>query len=305
MKASIFIATYNRNKELLNALHSLSKQKTSFPIEYCIIDDHSDVDPEPLIRKFLPDAKYKRLKKRVGFVYSQSYCYDLISPDSDIIVLQAADVIYTTNNILEELCKGTDIGVFTLAEVVDIEIESDVCEKFNEKMSEILNEWNSHIKFRWLKIDNDVDFNKRYKSYTKYTGRNINGQDLSWLFFAGAIRREDLEDLGFSSGSVMCDAVLNQILRINEYEANILDHLKVIHQRHSKIVYPCPVIDKCLIRCIRKTDSWKLLIKEILTKSGINYKKISDPILLQADGGVITCDSCKLKFDTNGIIHEV
>jgi len=197
MKASVLIATYNNHSVLYNALHSLARQKTNFPIEYCIVDDHSDIDSESIIREFFPDAKYKRLSERTGFEYSQSYCYDLVSPDSDVIVMQAADVIYTADNILEELCKGIGIGTFTLAEVVDMVIEPDMYKNFDEEISNILENWDSYVEWRWVWFINDIDRTRRFKSQTKYTGKNYKGEDLSWRFFAGDIDREDLEDIGF------------------------------------------------------------------------------------------------------------
>lgn len=86
---------------------------------------------------------------------------------------------------------------------------------------------------------------KLYNVYTRYSGKGRK----SHLFFCGAISKSDLEHLGFRD--INCDAVIGP--KIDKANFNRLyPPVKVIHQRHPKKVYPCPIVNQCKYHCIRK-----------------------------------------------------
>ena len=248
MKVSIIIATWNKNKYLPNALYSLSRQKTSFPLEVCILDDHSDVDPEPIIRQFLPDVTYKRLDKNVGFMFSQGKCLELASPDSDVILIQSDDIIHTQENSVELLCNAVVHRGPSLAEVVDISVPVDLFEDFDNGVKPILSNWGRYIKQEVMDIDGI-----NYNISTRYSGKGTG----SSLFFCGAMSREDLEFLEFTK--INCDAIIGPKLKDkrNNFVINY-PPVRAIHQRHPKSVYHCPIVSTCTYNCIRKTNHNKL-----------------------------------------------
>lgn len=249
MKACIVLVTHNKEKSIPNTLTSIAMQKTSFPLDVCILDDHSDVDPEPLIRQYLPNVIYRRLEKNVGYLKSKDECLKLVPPDADVIILQQIDVIMTDPHAVERLCKGVDKKRIALAEVVDIPVSEDIYKNFNESVSGILNKWQSYL----LPYTGEIDDTK-YTLHPKYTGPDYECaacakiHSCSWLFFLGAIRRKDLDLLDYG----VCDVSFRAQMKALKFTANLLGNVKGIHQRHPKVVYPCSIIDTCKLNCIRK-----------------------------------------------------
>ena len=247
MKASIWIAVWNNANLLSNALYSLSIQKTDFPFEVCIVDDCSFINPEPIVRKYFPDAKFKVLDSHKGFNFAQSHCFDLVSDDTDVILMQTADVIYTKPNIVNELCHGVRKKIISLPEVVDIPISENMAPKeFADRIGYCLNNWDRFIHYRKTDIDGVI-----FEVHTKYLGEGC-----SWLFFSGAIRRDDFEDLGYDANENICDGRLYCNLRVCGFRANIMPQLRVIHQRHPKTAYPCSVMSSCFVDCLRKNPRY-------------------------------------------------
>jgi len=242
MKVSVIMATWNKHKYLPNSLYSLSRQKTSFPFEICILDDHSNIDPEPIVKQFLPGVKYKRLDEHSGFMFSQGKCLSLTSPDSDVILIQSDDIIYTQDNSIELICNSVKPKNISLAEVVDMPVPYDLLENFDNNIKSILSKWDSYKRVESIDIDGIP-----YNLNPLYSGRNYP----SWLFFLGAISRKDLEFLEFAK--INCDAIIGPKMKQNGFVVNY-PPVKAIHQRHPKSVYPCPIVDSCTYHCIRKTD---------------------------------------------------
>ncbi|MCK9596714.1 glycosyltransferase [Candidatus Pacearchaeota archaeon] len=249
MKAAIFLATYNKNNQFANTLYSISRQKVDFPIEICIIDDYSDIDPKPIIDELITNfpVKYKRLDKRVGTQFSHGKCFGLASDDIDIIILSACDVIYVTDNIVSDLAYNTFDSKPSIAEVVDIPIEDDFYTDFDNNTKDILDNWEQ--------FDTEIDilfgnvvFNKQK---TVYSGRS--GQDP--YFFLGAMTIHDFIELGFTMNA--CDVIIKEKMKELNYEVNLMSDLKGIHQRHLKIPYGCNVLKNCKSHCVRKLDIWK------------------------------------------------
>lgn len=222
MKAAIFIATYNKNDALPNVLYSINIQKPSFPFEVCCIDDHSEVDPEPIFNEFLKDCdfKYKRLPERVGFKYSQTKCFDLMSEDVDTIILQSADVIHGSSDMIQRLCDGLSPDVFTMPEVRNLPVSPDMYINFEEEIKY----WSSDqaISDHPIQLPQGILF---------YTGpRRPNNQ---WFFFLGAIQRTNLERTDYRRECFDL-SLYNKMLWLG-YKPNFLLDLVGIHQRHGVI----------------------------------------------------------------------
>ena len=257
---SIWIATWNNVNLLGNTLYSLSLQKTDFPFEICVVDDCSTESPEPIVRKYFPKAKFLRLPNHVGFNFAQSYCFDLANENLDVVLMQTADVIYTTKNIVNDLCHGVGEKIISLPEVVDIPTPENMTPtEFTERIDHCLNDWDRFIRYRNADIDGVI-----FNIHTKYSGENC-----SWLFFSGAIRRDDFEDMGYDANENICDGILQYNLRICNFRANIMPNLKIIHQRHKKTAYPCNVMESCSIDCLRKNRKYIAGVKAIHNRGTI------------------------------------
>ena len=222
------MATYNKNRYLPNVLTSISKQKTSFPFEVCIVDDFSRVDPEPIIRKHLDpkiELKYKRLTHNVGGRFSRNICLDMADPEADVAIITSCDVIYCQPFLLEELCTNVESGIFTMPEILDLDVPGNMHEKFNLAMDFVLR--------KWRKGD--------YNHATVYAGSRRD--DDRHFFFLGAIRIDDLKKIGYRENS--CDHILDDNIKKLGMKPKFLDHVKAIHQHHKFERHPCREINTC------------------------------------------------------------
>lgn len=235
MKASLLMSTYNKNDCLPNTLYSISRQETSFPFEVCIVDDGSDINPEPIIREFLPNAKYKRFEKRIGFekVLSDGFI-SLVSNDTNIVIIQSCDIIHTQPFLVEELCKNVKPRSMSMTEVKSFSVELDMYKNFDLKVKEYLSTWDS--------------IPGRYYSGSK---RPPNKGYIDYIFFLAAMYKEDLYYINYHICD--CDCVVNYNIKFKKIIPIFVDHLKGIHQEHKRNKYPgCSLIKTCKIACRRK-----------------------------------------------------
>ena len=231
MKASIFIATYNKRECLSNTLYSISQQVTTFPFEVCVIDDCSVDNPEALVKEFLPDAKFKRLAKHVGLPWTQSYCCELMSPDTTVVVIQSADVMYLGTDVLQKLCDTVRPGWFSMATVKNIQVDP-----------------NLHKTSGWID-SGDIPGWDIVKGMDIYSGQDRPGGD--WLLFLGALTKEDMYKIDFDYRC--CDVVLQQRMKEEGLNPVFLSETKAIHQKHPPAhLWPCSIMDKCEYWCRRK-----------------------------------------------------
>lgn len=220
MKATIYMATFNKNEFLPNTLYSIARQKVSFPFEVCIVDDHSDVDPEPIIKKFLPDAKYKRLDKRCGFDMVTTYPLSMMSDDSDILIMQSSDVIHAKENTIETLCNGVNKKQICMASVYDTTPALDMYKNFKKHLPLI----------KTGKI------------------RTVQENLSRFYFFLGAIRKSDYESLKCPKGPY-CDVMLSNELDKSKFTANHPKGLIGFHQNHPQTTIPCTRLLSCNMSC--------------------------------------------------------
>ena len=264
MKASILLATYNKNDCLPNTLYSIARQKVSFPFEVCIVDDISIVDPEPIVRKFfymegesLPSdeswhegyepfdkywgagyAKYQRLDKHVGGQFSQSLCCNMMDEDSDIVIIQSCDVMYLQDNTIQHLCDAVRPGYFTMAIVKNIAVKPNLYEDYDEEIEPILANWDQ------ISITANPT-----QGINIYSGKDRPGGD--WLFFLGAMTKEDLLKIDFDYRC--CDVVVQQKIKERGMQPIFLDDIKAVHQKHPPAdLWPCSIVDRCEYWCKRK-----------------------------------------------------
>lgn len=217
-KASIFLATYNKGLCLYNTLKSIALQETTFPFEVCIVDDHSDIDPKPIIEELLEPVSYTymRLKEHVGFKHSQSICLDLMSKDSDAIVLQSCDVIHSSKDTVQRLCSPLTSGTFTMAEVRNIQVVPYLHSIFEDRIGEYLTQ---------EAMDEQPPGTQIYYSGTKQPNPRKR-----WYFFLGAILKEDLLRTTYRNNCY--DVELSNELHRLGFNVLYLDDVVGIHQRH-------------------------------------------------------------------------
>lgn len=246
-KASIFMATFNKGKYLPNVLYSISNQKTTFPFEVCIVDDYSSVDPERLIRKYLGpnvELKYKRLTQNVGGRFARNICLDMMDPEANVAIITSCDVIYCQPFLLEELCQNVSEGIFTMPEVIDIEMPIGMLLP-RSAMNRLLERWEAG----------------NYDHATVYAGSRKEHKE--YYFFLGAIMVDDLIKTGYRENS--CDQIMDAKIKELGFEVKYLDHLKAIHQHHEWERHPCRDVDccentkACKQRNIKKERSMRIL----------------------------------------------
>jgi len=234
MKASILLATYNKNECLPNTLYSISQQKTTFPVEVCVVDDCSDVDPEPIIKKFVPDAKYKRLEKHVGLPYFQSICCELMSEDSDIVIIQSSDVMYLGNSVIQNLCDAVKPGFFSMATVKNISVGDKLYQHdilYGDTTKTFIKNWD------------------QVQGIHIYSGKDRPGGD--WLLFLGAMTKDDMIKIDFDYRC--CDVIVQQKIKEKGLQPIFLDEVKAVHQKHPPAdLWPCSIVDSCEYWCRRK-----------------------------------------------------
>jgi len=250
MKASILMSTYNKNECLSNTLYSISKQKTSFPFEVCIADDGSKIDPEPIIRKFLPDAKYKKYE-HIGFEFILSKgLTDLVDPTSDIVIIQSCDVLYSQPFIVEEICKSVKPNSISMAEVKCLPIKPDMFENFDNNINYYLNNWEI-LKGKYYSGSRREPNNELIPKHMR--NKKIDRKKyIDYYFFLGAMFKKDLYRY-VHYDICDCDCVVNYNLKFHKIKPIYMDNLKGIHQLHKRNKYPgCSLLNTCKVVCRRK-----------------------------------------------------
>jgi glycosyltransferase involved in cell wall biosynthesis len=225
MKVALFLATYNKNNELPNTLWSIARQNPPFEFEICIFDDHSDVDPEPIVREFIPDAKYLRPNRQQGSTVANTYISTMPSPDVDILIRQSADVIHERPDTIEQLCKGVGPKKLCMAAVANTAPPLDMYKNFDKYLKATVESW------------------KRSPHRSGPSGRVA-----SYYFFLGAIRKADYESLDCTK-EPHCDNMLSRELMKRKFEYHYPKGLRGFHQHHPKTTVPCTRLTTCNINC--------------------------------------------------------
>jgi glycosyltransferase involved in cell wall biosynthesis len=224
VKVAVSMATYNKDECLENVLYSLKRQEKNFPFDLCIIDDHSDIDPEPLIGKYFPSVIYKRNKERQGFDVVFGRALELISDNTDIVILQSADVVHIEDYLIEDLIDNVDDKIISMPAVKNGDFPTNAYKNFEGEISKLKERWEiSPPLFRCSPV---------YR----------------WYFFLGAIRKIDAEELGLF-GKPLCDVVLADALSEKGFKRRWLGHLTGIHSNHKASWWPCQNINSCNLKC--------------------------------------------------------
>jgi|10_taG_2_1085330.scaffolds.fasta_scaffold03111_8 glycosyltransferase involved in cell wall biosynthesis len=232
MKASIIFSTHNKNWCLPNTLAAIARQKTTFPLEVCIVDDFSKEDPEPIIKEFLPKAKYLRLNKHYNFIYAPNLCLDMISDDVDIILPMSSDIIMLRDDTVEQLCHRVGRKKVAFAELANLRVSENLHSNFDLYVQPLINDWENTVMTKSL--------------YPLHVSRKI---PTAWLFFLGAALKEDLYSIGYRENS--CDAVLWQQMAKQNFDADILTSAPAVHQWHPRFDVSCGVEGTCPFYCSR------------------------------------------------------
>jgi glycosyltransferase involved in cell wall biosynthesis len=217
MKASFLLTTYNKNDCLPNVLYAMSRQQTSFLVDFCVFDDLSDVDPKSIVREFLPQAKYQRAKKRAGGHHSIPECFKMADEDSDVIITMSSDVVIAEPFGVEKLCQGVGPMKVAMAEVKNIGIPYDLNKNFDEGIVTYLDKWDDYKQFYCCGPER-IGF---------------------WLFFA-ALLRKDFITAEFDK--LVCDRVNTRRkagMESGGFTIHCVHEVKSIHQKHSWIAHRC------------------------------------------------------------------
>lgn len=236
MKVAICIATHNKDEALNNVFYSISRQKTSFPFEVVIVDDASEditglmeAGARHLEAKGVPH-KVMFLSRNVGCGRSQAFCLDLLSEGVDTIVLQSADVLYASDDVLEKLCRATYPGRFALAEVRNVLVDPELWRSWDKNLP-------YHLEFeRQMETLHHINADKRQPRNGSYTIQHTffsgPGQPRPlerFYFFLGAIRKDDLLDTCFAT-NCMDKAISNDLHRLGKQCVYV--DVVGLHQRH-------------------------------------------------------------------------
>jgi len=225
-KVAISFQTYNKNDVLSNVLYSIARQKHFFDLELCVIDDGSDVSPEPILKEFFPNNyKFKKITEKgpsgPDVVFGQAL--SLISDNVDVVILQSADVIHLADYTIEELVDNVDKKVPAFAQVSNAHVPNDMHLDFDKGIKNIFDGWKIVPPIR------------------------RSGYNCGWYFFLGAILKKDMKTLGF--GKPLCDVMLHQNLWNQKFTINFLEDLKGIHITHPASWIPCSQMHTCSLEC--------------------------------------------------------
>lgn len=227
MKATLLLTHYNKNEYLPNTLYSIARQKTSFPLDICFLDDFSDIDPRLTVEYFLPDAKYLRMGRNAGTQFSHGFCMEMADKDSDIFIILSVDVIITQSNGIELLCKNLKKKRVTFAEVRNVSVPLSMHYAFTSGV--------------------EVALKDHWDSGAVYSGV---GRKEHWYMFFSAIHKEDLELVNYRNNN--CDVVVDALFRKHGIYPTYLSEVKGIHQAHESLIHPCSIQKECPYQCYRK-----------------------------------------------------
>jgi len=228
---------------IINSLKGISIQEVPFPFELCLIDDASNLKPSD-IKRFIesyfkknqvPNLKriaIKSLKHKAGFTSAPSQCMKLVSPESNKMIVLASDCIFLQKDAIKNLCDRVGSKKPVFSEVAEIDIKPDFYKDFDVNAESCLRAWPHHLARQPFMVSRIIPN--------------------SWLFFAGAALKEDLLNIGYDE--VSCDAVLWQKMMPANYNAEILTYVRVAHQSHPRIAYPCPRVTECEFFCSRTRE---------------------------------------------------
>jgi len=219
MKASIFLRIYNKGNDLPNVIHSIARQDPPFDWDVCAAMDGPQEEAEELLVSLLPNINISRYERSLSMKMN-SRCLDVVSPDSDIIIIQSSDVIHCDMDTIEQLCKGVVKRRVCSAEVKEIRTDPNLYKSFESNMNELLkDQWED------AKVKAGYVANKERRKYFP---------------FLMAIRREDFEYLGLR-GSIWCDNIITSRLMRMGFES-YFPGVKGIHQEHDRYMHACPTM---------------------------------------------------------------
>lgn len=226
MKASLLLTHYNKNNCLPNTLYSISRQKTTFPLDICFLDDHSDTDPKSIVDEFLPNAKYHRLRKNSGTQFSHKFCMDMMSKDTDVVIILSVDVIIAQSNAIELLCRKLKPQRVIFAEVRNTIVSDKLYLDFNTNIENVLT-------YQW-------------------TGAVYSGlqRQQHWYMFFSAAYLKDLKTVKYTENN--CDVVIDAQFRKHNIRPIYVPTVFGIHQQHKDTIYPCKIQKECPYLCYRK-----------------------------------------------------
>mgnify|MGYP000274074561 CR=1 FL=1 len=205
-------------------MYSIARQKVDYPLYICIRDDHSDIDPEPVIREYFPNAIYERNEKQEGFDVVFGDSLKLVPEDTDVVILQSADVVHAEEYLINVLIDNVEPQVFTTVTVANADVPQDMYKNFEKGVEKVFKDWLVEGRFTRAGV-----------------GRR-------WYFFLGAMYKKDLESFGLF-GKPLCDVVLSDTMMERGIRPKFLVDLHGIHCNHPPTWIPCKNLHTCKKRC--------------------------------------------------------
>lgn len=219
MKATVFTTTYNKEKCIENTMFSLFMQVTDFDWELRVYDDHSPVDPEPVVKKYFPHAYYERLPEHRPFDEMMSYC---LGGESDVVVMMSADVMLASEKVLQNIVDNVKPKQAALATVFNSPVKSTVFKDYDK-----------HLKTIWDGVSRKTPILRS------------SPMSSAWYFFFGGITRKDLVKV--KGAKPWCDIMLDKEMKSNGMSAVYPKGTFGIHQDHAQTTLPCTRIATCAV----------------------------------------------------------
>jgi hypothetical protein len=163
----------------------------------------------------------------------------MISDDTNIIIPMSSDVIMLCEDTIEQLCQRVAKKKVVFAELVNLKVSDAAYKNFDDFANPILNNWESMI----VNSEKPLHISRRIPT--------------AWLFFLGAIYKEDILSIGYRKNS--CDAVLWQKMAQQNFDGELLTNARAVHQYHSRHDVSCGIENSCNFYCSRTSANgrWK------------------------------------------------
>jgi glycosyltransferase involved in cell wall biosynthesis len=228
VEASLIIANFNREEQLVNTLAALATEVVFPELEVIVVDDYSKNDPQPVVEKILKDIgcnfKYCRFPENVGGRKARSLATALMEPSAKMILTLAADVIVISPGIIRKMLDTVAPGVLVMPEVKSIPVPIDIYRSIELYKDRLLESW------------------EMYDGGPKiYQGPSR--PDKKFYLFCAAALKEDLFHCGYENLS--CDFWFDAQIRKNGLKPKFMEDLKAIHQMHRFVQHPCSEIGTC------------------------------------------------------------
>ncbi len=237
IRASVLVTSYNKNDVLPNVFHSISRQRTDFEFEVCFLDDCSLVDPRSIYDEHLrvEHKKGVRLHQHIGnrgnqhcfprhpeFTSSYGMTFQMADEQSEVIVVQSADVVWTQDDILQKFVDGMEENHIQICCVKNLQVDLDLWQDFETRVRPLIE-----------RSPKDCSYQGTCRGPLSPEGRTQEWYDFLMPFY----RKDMVGRLQYVYDNR--DTTLNAHLQ-KHYTPDFRDDIVGIHQAHSPL--PCTFV---------------------------------------------------------------